>query len=164
MKTITLLISIVVDMKGFFNRTIKGTSVEVTILDKRFYHYINLTIEHNLTVQHNQVKSTENSWFLPSKTLKMGDLIYVDMEEERSRCWSKFPYNLKKDVLACLPIEYLDRFFVVCNKWNVLFSSTKFITNRWAKEIPKCKPLLIPLTSNYEFPCETYCKKSSQRL
>ena len=147
MKTITLLISIVVDMKGFFNRTIKGTSVEVTILDKRFYHYINLTIEHSVTIQHNQVKSRENSLFLPSKTVKMGDLIYVDREEESSWCWYEFPYyvdwedesswywyefpyNLKKDVLACLPIEYLDIFFVVCNKWNVLFSSTKFITNR----------------------------------
>ena len=116
MKTITLLISIVVDMKGFFNRTIKGTSVEVTILDKRFYHYINLTIEHNVTVQHNQVKSTENSWFLPSKTVKMGDLIYVDKEEESSWCWSKFPYNLKNDVFECLPVEYLDRFSVICNE------------------------------------------------
>ena len=23
-----------------------------------------------------------------------------------------------------------------CNEWNALFSSTKFITNRWAKAIP----------------------------
>ena len=113
MKTITLLISIVVDMKGFSKGKIKGTLVEVTILDKRFYHYINLTIEHSVTIQHNQVKSRENSLFLPSKTVKMGDLIYVDMEEERSRCWSKFPYNLKKDVLACLLIEYLGRFSMV---------------------------------------------------
>ena len=125
---------------------------------------LNLTVEHNLTVQHNRVKSTENSWFLPSKTVKMGDLIYVDKEEESSRCCSKFPYNLKKDVLACFPVEYLDRCFVVCNEWNVLFSSTKFITNRWAKEIPNRKPLLIPLTSNCKFPCETYCKKYPQRL
>ena len=58
MKTITLLISIVVDMKGFSKGTIKGTWVEVTILDKRFYIYINLTVEHNLAIQHNQVKST----------------------------------------------------------------------------------------------------------
>ena len=53
MKTITLLISIVVDMKGFSKDTIQGTSVEVTILDKRFYLYINLIVEHNLTIQHN---------------------------------------------------------------------------------------------------------------
>ena len=66
MKTIILWISIVIDMKGFSKGTIKGTFVEVTILDKRFYLYINLTVKHNLTVQHNRVKSIENSWFLPS--------------------------------------------------------------------------------------------------
>ena len=53
MKTITLLISIVVDMKGVSKGTIKGTLVEVTTLDKRFYLYINLIIEHNLTIQNN---------------------------------------------------------------------------------------------------------------
>ena len=84
MKTITLLISIVVDMKGCSKGTIKGMSVEVTILDKRFYLYINLITEHNLIVQHNRVKSTENSWFLPSKTVKTSDVIYVEREEEIS--------------------------------------------------------------------------------
>ena len=84
MKTIILLISIVINMKGFSKGTIKGTLVEVTILDKRFYLYINLIVEHNLTIQHNRVKSIENSWFLPSKTMKMGDLVYVNKEEESS--------------------------------------------------------------------------------
>ena len=90
----------------------------------------------------------------------MGDLIdVVDREanEESSWCWSELPYNLKKDVLACLPVEYLARFSAVCNEWNALFSSTKFITNRWAKAIPNRKPLLILLSSNCKFPCETYC-------
>ena len=48
---------------------------------------------HNLTI-----KSTHNSWFPSSKTMKMGDLNYVDREEESSWCWSEFPYNLKMDV------------------------------------------------------------------
>ena len=78
-------------MKGFSKDRIKGTSVEVTTLDKRFYIYINMT--HNLTI-----KSTHNSWFPSSKTMKMGDLNYVDREEESSWCWSEFPYNLKMDV------------------------------------------------------------------
>ena len=85
MKTIILFISIVVDMKGFSKGRIKGTLVEVTILAKRFYLYINLIVEHNLTVQHNRVKSIENNCFLPSKTVKMSDLIHVDREEESSR-------------------------------------------------------------------------------
>ena len=143
--------------KDFPKIELRAGPLKLPPLIKRFYLYINMT--HNLTI-----KSTHNSWFPSSKTMKMGDLNYVDREEESSWCWSKFPYNLKKDVLACLPIEYLDRFFVVCNKWNVLFSSTKFITNRWAKVIPNCNPLLILLTSNCEFPCETYHKKPPKRL
>ena len=70
MKTIILLISIVIDMKGFSKGTIKGTLVEVTILDKRFYLYINLTVEHNVTIQHNQVKSTEKVGFFHLKLRK----------------------------------------------------------------------------------------------
>ena len=90
----------------------------------------------------------------------MGDLIdVVDREanEESSWCWSELPYYLKEDVLACLPVEYLARFSAVCNEWNALFSSTKFITNRWAKAIPNRKPLLIRLSADYKYPSETYC-------
>ena len=93
-----------------------------------------------------------------SKTMETGELINVDRDEESAAvyCLSELPYTLKKDILAWLPLHSLCRFSAVCSEWNALISSTKFISNGWAKAIPNHKPLLILCSANPNLPSMVY--------
>ena len=88
--------------------------------------------------------------------METSELMNVDKKEEISVWWSELPYHLKEDILACLPLHSLCRFSAVCSEWNALFSSTKFITNLWAKAIPNRKPLLILCSAKPNLPSMVY--------
>ena len=86
----------------------------------------------------------------------MDALLDVDWDEESSWSWSELPESLKEYILAWLPLQSLSRFSMVCNQWNALLSSSKFITNEWAIAVPNRKPLLILCSFNSELPSMTY--------
>jgi hypothetical protein len=72
----------------------------------------------------------------------MGDF---NVEKKRSHLddFSKLPDELIEEILTRLPAEYLCKFSIVCKQWKTLFSSTGFITKKWALAPPNKKPWLV---------------------
>ena len=73
--------------------------------------------------------------------------------------WNELPEDISQEILALLPVESLCRSRSVCKEWNVLFSSSKFITNRWAEAPPNKKPWLFLCRESDEGPVNSsaYC-------
>jgi len=67
----------------------------------------------------------------------------VEPEYSPSAGWYELPEDTREEILALLPLECLCRSRSVCKDWNALFSSTKFITSRWAEAPPNKKPWLF---------------------
>ena len=59
--------------------------------------------------------------------------------QELSAWWSELSNDLKVNVLAWLPAENLCRYCLLCREWNVLLSSTQFITKDWLVAPPNNK-------------------------
>lgn len=62
--------------------------------------------------------------------------------KKRLECF-ELPEHLIEEILSWLPLQSLCRFRSVCQKWDALISSTKFITSKWAKKPPNRKPCLV---------------------
>lgn len=86
------------------------------------------------------------------------ELANVEQSAAPETEWCELTEDLKKEVLARLPLESLCKFRSVCKQWNVLLSSTKFITGRWAEAPLNSKPWLIVCNEHVIPPiCLSYC-------
>jgi hypothetical protein len=87
---------------------------------------------------------------------KMGDLekkccdlpeLHVNMMEGdlKKKCCDlpEFHISIMEKILAWLPVDSVCRFRSVCQEWNALLSSTKFITNKWRKKPLNTDPWLV---------------------
>ena len=83
----------------------------------------------------------------------------VEEYSSSSTGWNELPEDISQEILALLPVESLCRSRSVCKEWNVLFSSSKFITNRWAEAPPNKKPWLFLSRDSDEGPVNSsaYC-------
>lgn len=70
------------------------------------------------------------------------------MQSSARASWYELPEDTKEDILACLPLESLCRSRAVSQEWNALFTSTRFITNKWAEALPNKKPWLVLCEGN----------------
>lgn len=69
-----------------------------------------------------------------------------------SKGWYELSKDMREEILALLPLEWLCRCRSVCKEWNALLSSTKFITITWAEAPPNKRPWLFLCKNFY-----TYC-------
>jgi hypothetical protein len=66
-----------------------------------------------------------------------------DMEPKKCLGCCELPEHLIDEILSWLPLQSLCRFRSVCQQWDALISSTKFITTKWAEKPPNRKPWLV---------------------
>lgn len=57
--------------------------------------------------------------------------------------YCELPEYLREEILARLPVESLCRFRSVCQDWNALLSSAKFLTTKWAEAPHNKNPWLF---------------------
>lgn len=72
--------------------------------------------------------------------------------------YCELPEYVREEILARLPVESLCRFRIVCQEWNALLSSAKFITSKWAEAPHNKNPWLLVQNVYSKMPnCWVYC-------
>lgn len=66
-----------------------------------------------------------------------------DIQPKKCLEFCELPEHLIDEILSWLPLQSLCRFRSVCQQWDALISSTKFITTKWAEKPPNIKPWLV---------------------
>ena len=86
-------------------------------------------------------------------------MMKVEEYSSSSTGQNEFPEDISQEILALLLVESLCRSRSVCKEWNILFSSSKFITNRWDEAPPNKNPWLFLCRDSDEGPMDssTYC-------
>lgn len=73
----------------------------------------------------------------------------------------RLPEDTREEILAMLPLDCLCKCRSVCKEWNAFFSSTRFITNKWAETPSNKNPWLLLSKVNFQMGWKTdysaYC-------
>ena len=80
----------------------------------------------------------------------------VNVGTDNNLYFGELPDDLIEEILAWLPANYLCRFANVSKQWNTTFSSTRFITGRWAEAPPNKNPWLLVGAMDYSKDCWAY--------